>query len=100
MNKKEGRVRPFETRYFGDGRYKKDKYIGSRGFPKSESGSIDGAAKAVAKGYVRKVQCVDRHHGDKVLWTVVARPKVPGVKIVPYDVIRGDDERPSRRKEK
>lgn len=96
MSEKKQPVRQFETRYFGDGRYKKAKFIGSRGFPKSEEGSIDGASKAVAKGYVAKVQCIDRFNGDKVLWTVIGKPKVPGVKIRPYDVIRGDDERPRR----
>lgn len=85
-------IRQFETRYFGSTRYKRTRFIGSRGFPKTENGSIDGAAKAVAKGFVDKVQCIDRF-SDKVKWTVKALPRVPGVNIRPYEVIRGDDER-------
>ena len=89
-------IRQFETRYFGRARYKRLQYAVSRGFPKSEDGSIEGAAKAVARGYVDKVQCIDRWNHDRVKWTVKAGQPVPGVRIRPVIVIRGDDERQGR----
>lgn len=88
--------RPYETRYWVDSRRRAPI---SRGFPKAEDGSIEGAAKAVARGYANKVQCIDRiEHPGRVLWTVKAGPRVPGVHIRPVEVIRGDDEKPSRRR--
>lgn len=79
-------IRPYETRYFIDSR--KTKPV-TRGFPKRQDGSIEGAAKAVAKGFANKVQCVDRN-ADRVIWTVKRGPKVPGVQIRPVLVERGD----------
>lgn len=92
--------RPRETRYFGNASYRNPRLAVSKGFPKSEDGSIEGAARAVARGYARKVQCIDRiEHPGKVLWTVKALPRIPGVSIVPYEVIRGDDaDRPTIRR--
>jgi len=86
--------RPYETRYWVDSR--RTQPI-TRGFPKAEAGSIDGAARAVARGFCNKVQCIERETA-KVLWTVKRGPRVPGVHIRPVEVIRGDDEKPSRRK--
>jgi hypothetical protein len=79
-------VRPYETRYWVDGRRKSPI---SRGFPKAQEGSIEGAARAVASGFASKVQCITRP-GGRVLWTVKAGPRVPGVRVVPVHVERGD----------
>lgn len=88
--------RPFETRYWCDMRLTKPV---TRGFPKAEIGSIEGASKAVAKGYVNKVQCIDREQ-EKVVWTVKRGEKVRGVNIRPVLVFKGDpDAKPSRSKE-
>jgi hypothetical protein len=81
--------REYETRYWVDRRLNKPI---SHGFPTSEEGGINGAAKAVGKGLASKVQRIHRDSG-KVEWTIIRLPKVPGVNIYPYDVIRGDDEK-------
>lgn len=89
--------RPFETRYFGNANMRNPKLALSRGFPKAEAGSIEGAAKAVAKGFVNKVQCIDREN-ERVVWTVKRGERVRGVNIRPVEVYRGDpDERGRRR---
>jgi hypothetical protein len=85
----------FKTLYWHDNRNKRP---WTSGFPWSEEGGIDGAAKAVAKGLASKVQRVHRE-SNKVEWTIKALPKVKGVKIIPYEVISGDDVKPSRKKE-
>jgi len=87
-------VREHETRYWFDRRFKN---AITHGFPKSETGSIEGAAKACAKGIVSKVQRIHRESG-KVEWTVLRGDKVPGVNVFPTIVIKGDDEKPTRRK--
>lgn len=87
--------RPYETRYFGSISMRDPSKAVSRGFPKAEEGSIEGAAKAVAKGWVRKVQCIERST-ERVLWTVKAGPRVRGVNIIPTVVTRGDDAGPGR----
>lgn len=88
--------RPYETRYWIDAR--KTKPV-TKGFPKHEDGSIEGAGRAVARGFASKVQCIERETG-RVLWTVKRAPRVPGVHIRGLEVHRGDpDERPSRKKE-
>lgn len=68
-------IRPFETRYYLDGRTKKPI---TKGFPKSQDGVIKGASNAVMRGLCYKVQCIDRNK-DQVLWTVHAGQKVPGL---------------------
>lgn len=67
--------RPFQTRYWYGNRLLKKPT--TSGFPKREEGSIDGAMKAAGKGWVSKVECIDRNTGE-VLWTVVRGNKVPG----------------------
>lgn len=81
--------RPFETRYWVDRRKGKPLV---RGFPKGEAGSVDGAAKAAAKGLVSKVQCVDRHT-EQVLWTVIRGNKVPGRNLWSVTAHKGDQEK-------
>jgi hypothetical protein len=89
--------RPFETRYWVD--LRKTKPV-TRGFPKAEVGSIKGASRAVAMGYVNKVQCIDRER-DHVVWTVKRGDKVRGVNIRPVLVFRGDpDQKPARKTKK
>lgn len=86
--------RPYSTLYFSAVNSAKPQ---SRGHPKHEDGSIEGAAKAVARGYVRKVQCIDREK-DRVLWTVKAGERVRGIHIIPVLVERGEgNESPTRR---
>lgn len=80
--------RPYETRYWVDRRLNKPI---SHGFPKSEQGGIEGAAKAVAKGLASKVQRI-RRSDEHVEWTVLRGEKVRGVNIYPTIVIRGDGE--------
>lgn len=88
--------RPRETRYFEAVNSAKPF---SRGFPKGDQGNVEGAAKAVARGYVRKAQGIDRTgEHEKVLWTVVAMPRIPGVAMVPFQVFKGDHT--TRRNEK
>lgn len=81
-----GMKREYETRYWIDRRLNKPI---TRGFPKSEEGGIEGAAKAVAKGLASKVQRIHRPTGY-VEWTVLRGPKVRGVAVYPTEVIRGD----------
>lgn len=78
-------IRPFETRYYLDGRTKKPV---TKGFPKSQDGVIKGASNAVMRGLCFKVQCINRET-EKVLWTVYAGPKVPGLPRGAI-VVRGD----------
>lgn len=78
----------YRTEYWHDNRHKR---AFTKGFPWSQDGGIDGAAKAVSKGLVSKVQFV-RRDNDRVEWTVKAGPKVPGVRIIPTVVIKGDDK--------
>jgi hypothetical protein len=86
--------RPFETRYWVDNRRSKPV---TRGFPKAEAGSVSGAAKAAMRGFVSKVQCIDRNTGS-ALWTVVRGAKLPGRPIYNVEVLRGDGEPTPRRK--
>ena len=79
-------LRPYETRYWIDSRIGKPI---TRGFPKAEAGSIEGAMRMIARGFASKVQCINRVTG-RVLWTVKRGPKVPGVSIRPVLVERGD----------
>jgi hypothetical protein len=100
---KESTRRPRETRYFSDARYKKTKLAMSRGFPKSEEGSIKGASNAVARGFAEKVQCIDRTHEghERVLWTVKPGERIPGLRIRPVQVFKGDpDDKPTFKREK
>jgi hypothetical protein len=92
--------RPRETRYWTDARWRKPQVV-TRGFCKSDEGSIEGAARRVARGLASKVQSIDRSTPghDKVLWTVKALPRIPGVPIIPYSVVKGDGDKPSRKRD-
>lgn len=81
-------IRPYETRYWVDARLKRPI---SRGFPKAEVGSIEGASKAIARGFASKVDCIDRSTGE-VQWMVKAGQRVRGVSIVPVEVFRRDPD--------
>lgn len=93
--------RPFETRYYGNVLHVNPRYAISRGFPKGEEGSIKGAAKAVAQGYVHKVQCIDRTTNEPI-WTVLRGNKVRGVNIYPVLVFKHDvdEKKPNGRDER
>jgi hypothetical protein len=84
---KEKWKREFVTEYWYG--YPHEKKPTTRGYPKAEEGSIEGAAKAVAKGWVAKVRRVHRDTG-RVEWTVTRGEKVRGVNIWPIDVVKGD----------
>lgn len=85
--------RPYETRYWIDARHTNPI---TKGFPKAEEGSIQGAGRVVARGLATKVQCIDRETGE-VLWTVKRTPRVRGVNIRGLEVFRGDpDDRGGR----
>jgi hypothetical protein len=79
-------MRPYETRYWCDRRLSKPI---TRGFPKAEIGSIDGAMKAAGKGLVSKVQCIDRV-SELVIWTVLRGRKVPGRNLYSVEAHSGD----------
>lgn len=87
--------RPFETRYWVDGRVKKPI---TRGFPKAEAGSAKGAGKIIMQGLASKVQCVNRETGA-IVWTAKA-VRVRGVNVCGVDVQHGDDERTTTAKKR
>jgi hypothetical protein len=89
--------RRFATMYWFDGR-QREPSPWSRGYPRAEEGSIEGAGRVVLKGYAAKVQCFDRVKG-RVVWTVKRGARVPGTHL--YEVIasQGDpDTKPARAK--
>lgn len=81
-------MRPYETRYWTDNRRTRPT---TSGFPKAETGSIDGAVKAAAKGLVSKVQCIDREN-ETVLWTVKRGAKLPGRNLWSTEAHKGDPD--------
>jgi hypothetical protein len=83
-------LRRFATLYFFDGRIKTpDRW--SRGYPRIEDSSIDGAGRMVMRGLAFKVQCLDRVRG-KVLWTVKRGERVPGTHLFQAVPFKGDPD--------
>lgn len=83
------RLRRYQTRYWLDGR-KTEPLRGSKGFPKTEDGSLEGVGRLALKGWIAKAQCFDWLTG-KVLWTVRRGAKVDGTNVYTVHVTKGDD---------
>lgn len=81
-------ARRFATRYWYDARFKEPSRA-SRGFPRTEDGSIAGAGKVIMKGWCAKVQCYDRVLG-RVLWTLKRGAKLPGTSLYTVTAHRGE----------
>lgn len=64
------------------------RHIAGPGFPKTQKGSVDRAAKAVMNGYAARIACYDRVEG-KYLWNVERGEKVPGTPIYKPIVSKG-----------
>lgn len=83
------RLRRYQTRYWLDAR-KAEPLRSSKGFPKTEDGSLEGVGRLALKGWIAKAQCFDWHTGT-VLWTVRRGAKVPGTNVYQVHVNKGDD---------
>lgn len=71
-------VAPFATLYTFDGR--KVVKTASKGFPRSEEGSIQGAGREVMTGRALRVQGFNRVKG-RVEWTVHRGERIPGTNL-------------------
>jgi hypothetical protein len=83
-------VRRFRTDVWMDFRTRDPalRHIAGPGFPHTENGSVDRAAKAIMKGYAARIACYDRVEG-KYLWCVERGEKVPGTPIYSPVVYKG-----------
>jgi hypothetical protein len=92
-------VAPFATLYKFDGRKVVSQH--SKGFPRSEDGSIQGAGREVMTGRALQVQGYNRVKG-RTEWTVKRGPRIEGTHLYQPIIIRGDadDTAPTRRSKK
>jgi hypothetical protein len=80
-------VAPFATLYWFDGRIKRPSPW-ARGYPRSENGSIEGAAREVMTGRAYRVQCFNRVKG-RAEWTVERGERQPGTHLYQPIITRG-----------
>lgn len=80
--------RAYKNEYWYDMRLK-DPCPFTRGFPGSESGSVEAAGRLIMTGRVAKIRCTDRTR-DRVIWTLVRGPRVPGTPLFSVLPFRGD----------
>lgn len=83
-------VRRYRTDYWYDRRRIRPSTY-SRGFPKLQDGSIEGAGRIIHKGWCSQIACFDRVTG-RYVWTVTRGEKVPGTQVYNALFKRGGPE--------